>query len=134
LFGDDFIKFKQFLTEGYFLQIRGRVGERFRKEGDWEFKITSMHLLSELRDKLTKCITIQIPIEDINDELISSVDELIEENKSSTEEQNCLLHFAVYDREQGVLLDLPSKSLKINPSNRFLERLTALNITNYKLN
>ncbi len=71
LFGEDFIKFKQFLTDGYFLQIRGRVGERFRKEGDWEFKITSIALLSDLRDKLAKCITIQIPIEGINEEFIS---------------------------------------------------------------
>jgi DNA polymerase-3 subunit alpha len=134
LFGDDFIKFKQFLTEGYFLQIRGRVGERFRKEGDWEFKITSINLLSELRDKLTKCITIQVPIEVINDEFMSEIDDLIEINKSTTEHQNCLLHFAVYDREQNVVLDLPSKSLKINPNNEFLEKLTTLNIINYKLN
>jgi DNA polymerase-3 subunit alpha len=134
LFGDDFIKFKQFLTEGYFLQIRGRVGERFRKEGDWEFKVTSMALLSELRDKLTKCITIQVPIEEINDDFISNINKLISDNKTNTEQQNCQLNFAVYDREQGVQLDLPSKSLKINPNNDFLEQLTTLNIINYKLN
>jgi len=134
LFGEDFIKFKQFLTEGYFLQIRGRVGERFRKEGDWEFKITSIALLSELRDKLAKCITIQIPIEGIDDDFIADINSLIEDNKSTTDQQNCQLNFAVFDREQGVLLDLPSKSLKINPNNRFLEQLVTLDIVNYKLN
>jgi DNA polymerase-3 subunit alpha len=134
LFGDDFIKFKQFLTEGYFLQIRGRVGERFRKEGDWEFKVTSMALLSELRDKLAKCITIQIPIEGINDDFMSEINGIIEENKSTTDQQNCQLHFAVYDREQNVVLDLPSKSLRINPNNDFLEKVTALNVVTYKLN
>eukprot|EP01132_Coremiostelium_polycephalum_P013014 gene13014-15890_t len=134
LFGEDFIKFKQFLTEGYFLQIRGRVGERFRKEGDWEFKITSIALLSDLRDKLAKCLTIQIPIEGINENFLRNMDAILEENRASTEQQNCKLHFAVYDREQNILLDLPSKSLKINPSNQFLEQLTALNVVNYKLN
>jgi DNA polymerase-3 subunit alpha len=134
LFGDDFIKFKQFLTEGYFLQIRGRVGERFRKEGDWEFKVTSMALLSELRDKLAKCITIQIPIEGINDDFMAEINGIIEENKSTTDQQNCQLHFAVYDREQNVVLDLPSKSLRINPNNEFLEKVTALNVVTYKLN
>jgi DNA polymerase-3 subunit alpha len=134
LFGEDFIKFKQFLTDGYFLQIRGRVGERFRKEGDWEFKITSMALLSDLRDKLAKCITIQIPIEGINEEFIKNVNAIIEDNKQTTEQQNCQLHFAVYDREQNILLEMPSKSLKINPNNHFLEQLTQLNVVNYKLN
>ncbi len=134
LFGEDFIKFKQFLTDGYFLQIRGRVGERFRKEGDWEFKITSMALLSDLRDKLAKCITIKIPIEKINQEFISSVSAIIEENKETTEQQNCQLHFAVYDMEQNISVKMPSKSLKINPNNHFLEQLIELNVVNYELN
>ncbi|AMQ00271.1 DNA polymerase III subunit alpha [Pedobacter cryoconitis] len=134
LFGEDFVKFKQFMTDGYFLQIRGRVGERFRKEGDWEFKITSIALLSDLRDKLAKCITIQIPIQGINDQIITQILAMIEENKENTEQQNCQLNFVVYDREQNVSLDLPSKSLKINPDNAFLEQLKALNVVSYKLN
>lgn len=133
LFGDDFIKFKQFLTDGYFLQIRGRVGERFRKEGDWEFKITSINLLSELRDKLAKSVTIQVPIEKITDDFMSKIHAILEENKANTDHQNCQLLFDVYDREQNVNVKLPSKSLKINPNNNFLEQLTALNV-NPKLN
>ncbi|WP_342329246.1 DNA polymerase III subunit alpha [Pedobacter sp. FW305-3-2-15-E-R2A2] len=133
LFGDDFIKFKQFLTDGYFLQIRGRVGERFRKEGDWEFKITSINLLSELRDKLAKSVTIQVPIEKITDDFMSKIHAILEENKANTDHQNCQLLFDVYDQEQNVNVKLPSKSLKINPNNNFLEQLTALNV-NPKLN
>jgi len=128
LFGDDFIKFKQFLTDGYFLQIRGRVAERFRKEGDWEFKITSINLLSELRDKLAKSVTIQVPIERVTDDFMSQVFNILENNKATTEQQNCQLLFDVYDREQNVMVKLPSKSLKINPTNDFLEQLNALNV------
>ena len=133
LFGDDFIKFKQFLTDGYFLQIRGRVAERFRKEGDWEFKITSINLLSELRDKLAKCVTIQVPIERISDDFMSQINAILEDNKSSTDQQNCQLLFDIYDREQNVNIKMPSKSVKINPNNHFLEQLIALNV-NPKLN
>jgi DNA polymerase-3 subunit alpha len=134
LFGDDFLRFKEFLTEGYFLQIRGTVGERFRKEGDWEFKVTSISLLSELRDKLTKCITIQVPIEAIGDELMEKIDLILQENKANSERHNCKLNFEVYDLEQNLKLELPSKSLKINPNNQFLEQLTKLNVVNYRLN
>ncbi|MFA4866648.1 MAG: DNA polymerase III subunit alpha [Pedobacter sp.] len=133
LFGDDFIKFKQFLTDGYFLQIRGRVGERFRKEGDWEFKITSINLLSELRDKLAKSVTIQVPIERVTDDFMSQVLAILENNKATTEQQNCQLLFDVYDREQNVVVKLPSKSMKINPTNDFLQQLEALNVSS-KLN
>lgn len=133
LFGDDFIKFKQFLTDGYFLQIRGRVAERFRKEGDWEFKITSINLLSELRDKLAKCVTIQVPIERINDDFMQQIHGILEDNKATTDQQNCQLLFDIYDREQNVNIKMPSKSLKINPNNHFLEQLASLNV-NPKLN
>lgn len=133
LFGDDFIKFKQFFTEGYFLQIRGRVGERFRKEGDWEFKVTSINLLSELRDKLTKCVTVFLPLERVNEELIATIEKITFENKSTTEHQNCQLLFEVYDREQSVSIKMPSKTVKINPNNSFLQQLVELNV-DHKLN
>ncbi|TCD03836.1 DNA polymerase III subunit alpha [Pedobacter psychroterrae] len=133
LFGDDFIKFKQFLTDGYFLQIRGRVAERFRKEGDWEFKITSINLLSELRDKLAKCITIQVPIEKITEDFMRKIHDILEDNKATTEHQNCQLLFEIYDREQNVNIKMPSKSVKINPNNLLLDQLTTLNV-NPKLN
>lgn len=116
------------------MQIRGRVGERFRKEGDWEFKVTSIDLLAELRDKLTKCITIQLPIEAINNDLMEKIDALLLENKENSERHNCKLNFEVYDRVENLKLELPSKSLKINPNNKFLEQLTKLNVVNYRLN
>ena len=116
------------------MQIRGKVGERFRKEGDWEFKVTSIDLLSELRDKLTKCITIQVPIDVINDELMQKIDDILNENKVNTEQQNCKLNFEVFDMEQNLKLELPSKSLKINPNNQFLDQLKKLNAVHYKLN
>jgi len=128
LFGDDFIKFKQFLTDGYFLQIRGRVGERFRKEGDWEFKITSINLLSELRDKLAKSVTIQVPLERIDDDFMTQINAILEDNKANTDQQNCQLLFEVYDREQNVNIKMPSKSVKINPSNQLLEQLQSLDV------
>ena len=134
LFGDDFLKFKQFLTEGYFLQIRGKVGERFRKEGDWEFKVSSIDLLSELRDKHAKSITLQISIDAINDDLMRKIVDILAQNKESSEQQNCKLNFEVFDMDQNLKLELPSKFLKINPNNQFLENLTKLNEVHYRLN
>lgn len=134
LFGEDFLKFKQFLTEGYFLQIRGKVGLRYGKEGDWEFKITSIDLLSGLRDKLTKSLTLLFPIESVDTSLMDKIAYILEENKEISENQNCKLNFEVYDREKGLKLDLPSKNLKINPNNQFLAQIQRLNVVDFRLN
>ena len=53
LFGEDYVKLKQYLNEGYFIQVRGIVTERFKQQGNWEFKVNSIVLLSELRDKMS---------------------------------------------------------------------------------
>ena len=39
-----------------------------------------------------------------------------------------------FDSEKQIMLDLPSKNLKINPNNKFLEQLMGMNVVNYKLN
>jgi DNA polymerase-3 subunit alpha len=134
LFGEDFIKFKEYLNEGYFLQIRGRVGERFGKAGDWEFKISAINLLSEIRDKLAKSITIQIPIEKINEPLMAEIQDILAFNKENTEQQNCHLNFVVYDYEKNIKVDLPSKNVKVNPNNKLLDQLSKMDFVNYKMN
>lgn len=134
LFGDDFLRFKQFLTEGYFLQIRGKLQLRFGQEGNWEFKVIGIDLLAELRDKLTKCITLQLPIETINAQLMQQIDDILKENQQMTERQECKLNFEVYDREKQLKLELPSKSLRINPNNNFIQQLSNLDTVSYRLN
>lgn len=134
LFGEDYVRLKHFLTDGYFLHIKGNISERFRQEGQWEFKIGNISLLSELRDKLAKCLTIQLPLKQVSDDLIQHMQELVKENKEKHEERNCSLRFQVFDIDEGVSLDMPSKTFKISPSNEFLESLAQLQGVKYKLN
>jgi DNA polymerase-3 subunit alpha len=91
-------------------------------------------LLSELRDKLTKRITIQVDLQSLNDSFMNKMEEILGENKEKTERQNCKLNFEILDRTEQLKLELPSKSLKINPNNEFLEQLKKLDIVNYYLN
>ena len=134
LFGDDYVKFRQFMEDGYFLQLRGTVTERFRQQGNWEFKINSIALLSELRDKMAKSLTIQLPLSQLNDELMLQLDELVKSNAKQHPERKCNLRFRMVDFEDGTALDMPSKGLKVNPTNEFLENLSQLNGLSYKLN
>ncbi|WP_423147769.1 DNA polymerase III subunit alpha [Rubrolithibacter danxiaensis] len=134
LFGDEYVKQKSFFTDGYFLQIRGTVTERFKQKDNWEFKVTQINLLSDLRDKMSKCLTIKFPLHELSDSLIVKIDELIKVNTEENPQRNCLLKFAVYDTEDSLSLEMPSKNVKIFPSNEFLGQLAELKNISYKLN
>ncbi len=136
LFGEDYVKLKHFLTEGYFLQVRGVVGERFKQKDNWEFKVQSISLLSDLRDKLVKCLTIQLPLTEVSDEFIVRMDEIIRNNEEKNPQRNCQLKFKLLDQEESatVALEMASKNIKVFPSNDFLERLKGLSNVSYRLN
>ncbi len=134
LFGEEYVKYKQYLSEGYFLQLRGMISERFRQKDNWEFKITQVTLLSELRDKMAKCITIQLPLTELSEEFVHRMQDILKLNEEHNTDRNCHLKFAVYDLEDNISVEMPSKSLRIYPSNEFLEEIKKFNNVKYKLN
>ncbi len=134
LFGEDYVKLKQYLNDGFFLQLKGNVCERFKQKDNWEFKVNSMVLLSELRDKMSKCLTIQLPLTEISDDFLSKMDEIVKINAEQNANRNCQLKFMVMDYEDTISLEMPSKNLKIYPSNEFLKHLCEINNITYKLN
>jgi DNA polymerase-3 subunit alpha len=134
LFGEDYIKLKQYLVIGLFLQVRGIVTERFKQKDNWEFKVNSIVLLSELRDKMSKCLTIQLPLTELSETFMNKIDEIVKINSDQNESRNCQLKFMIMDYDEETTLEMPSKSVRINPSNEFLEEISKLVGVRYKLN
>ncbi len=130
-FGEAYVKFKPYMVNGLFLYVKGKIEERFRNSGNFEFKVSNIQLLSELRDKLAKNITIQVPLKELSDEFISKVNDIINEN-AKVEPRNCVLRFKVID-DENISVELPSKRIKVNPNNDFLELLHSNNL-DFKLN
>ncbi len=131
-FGEDYVKFKQYMVNGLFLYIKGKVQERFRQADNLEFKASNIQLLSELRDKLAKTITINVGLSELNDDFILKVEEILSEN-ANVQPRNCLLRFRVIDAEENISVFLPSKKIKVNPNNELLEMLEVNHLT-YSLN
>ena len=131
-FGEDYVKFKQYMVNGLFLYIKGKISERFRNSGNFEFKVSNIQLLSELRDKLARSITVHVPINQVNEEFIAKVNEILNAN-ADVQPRNCTLRFKVYDAEENISVELPSKKIKVNPNNELLQ-LLQLNDLDYKLN
>lgn len=134
VFGEDYVKLKAFINEGYFLQIRGSVKERFGQQGNWEFKISSIQLLSELRDKLAKSITVLLPLHELSEGFMNGLRDIVQRNSNGNGNCNCQLKFQILDQEDEVSLEMPAKGLRISPSNDFIEAITQLNGVRYKLN
>ncbi|WP_374166704.1 DNA polymerase III subunit alpha [Arcticibacter sp. MXS-1] len=133
MFGEEYVKHKLFFADGYFLQVRGLVSERFKQKDNWDFKVTQITLLSELRDKMAKCLTIQLPLHELSESFIVEMDNMVKANEEQNPSRNCLLKFAVYDMEETISVEMPSKNVRIFPSNEFLEKLLVKNLT-FKLN
>lgn len=131
-FGEDYVKFKQYMVHGLFLYIKGKIAERFRNSGNFEFKVNNIQLLSELRDKLARSITVHLPLKEVSDDFISKFTEILTSN-DKVQPRNCTLKFKIIDSDENVAVLLPSKKIKVNPNNDLLELLSQ-NRLEYKLN
>jgi len=108
--------FRYLLVDGYFLHIKGIIEEKFRQKDNWDMKILSMSPLSEMRDKLTKSLTVCVDLQSLNDTLLSNIQQALDVNIEKYPVKNCSLRFLVKDREDTIVLEAISKSVKVNPS------------------
>ena len=129
-FGQQYVDFNKFMINGLFLAVKGKIEERYRNSGNFEFKVSNIQLLSELRNKLSSLI-VNLPITAVSDEFITKFNEILAINVE-TQPRNCTLKFRVYDEEMNEVL-LPSKKIKLNPNNDLLELLKS-NHLEYDLN
>jgi DNA polymerase-3 subunit alpha len=128
LFGDDYIKHRNHMMDGYFLHIKGNIEEKFRQKDNWDLRILVMDLLSEMRDKHTKSLTVCIDVQMLSTKLLDDIQHVINENNQKYPVQNCKLRFQIKDREEAMLVELASKNFKVNPSDDLMADI--FNLTN----
>ncbi|MGV6946393.1 DNA polymerase III subunit alpha [Sphingobacterium kyonggiense] len=134
VFGEDYVKFKGYLQEGYFVQIRGLVQERFKQVGNWGFELKNIQLLSDLREKMAKSFTIQFPLHVLDTDFIHELERLINCTSVEGQEANCQLKFKIMDVQDELSIEMPVKRRKIFITNEFLDGLEEMDGVNYRLN
>lgn len=127
LFGDDYIKFKEYMMQDWYLYVSGRVEKQKWGDQRLEFKITAIDLLNDLRDKKSKGVEVYLNLEDIDLDFVDKIDGICQQHKG-----DCLLTFKVIDRKDNVAVSLMSRRYKINTSNEMIGILDKNNI-NYKV-
>lgn len=127
MFGEDYLKFKHFLIPNSFLHIKISVRKGWR-EGDVRIQFNHIQMLQDVLDVLAKKLTLQLDILELNDERINTLEELLEDHKGKD-----TLNFLVFDREEKMKLQMPSRTAKVKISQELLNELDVRKLR-YKLN
>jgi DNA polymerase-3 subunit alpha len=114
-FKQDYVEFGKYCKPGLFVLVRGRVQKRFNSEA-LEFRVSHMELLSEVRQNHVKMVTLTMPLEFINKQIINQLEKLARDHKG-----NALLKFNVYDPETNRSIQLFSRNTKITVDNALLD-------------
>ncbi|MCO5936007.1 DNA polymerase III subunit alpha [Mucilaginibacter sp. RB4R14] len=128
-FGEDYVKFRNMMVDGYFLHVKGSIEEKFRQKDNWDLRVTVMSLLSEMRDKLTKSLTVCLDVKALNNQLLDSLMQVITTNNEKYPAKSCTLKFKIRDGEEAMYVDLLSKSHKVSPSDELMADIFSLTNT-----
>ena len=71
LFSEDSVNFGRYARLGLSIYISGRVQPKRYRQDELEVKISSISLLSEMKEKLVSKITLQIPLSELNDNTVA---------------------------------------------------------------
>ncbi len=128
-FGDDSVNFGRFARLGLSIYVTARIqSKRFRQE-ELEIKVSSINLLSEVKDKLVTKITLQLPITELDDTLVSELSALMKNNSGHS-----LLYFNIIGEASNMNVQLFSRPSKIQVNKHLIDNLkNNLNI-DFKIN
>jgi DNA polymerase III subunit alpha len=116
LFGEDYIKFNQYIEIDRFLYLKGQIKPRWNQEDNYEFKIGSIQLLADVRKKLSKELKVQIELDKIDNLFVEHLQDILASHPGELG-----LTFSIVDTEANVTMI--SRKNKIDPTNQLLSQL-----------
>lgn len=129
LFGEDFVKFSAYVQMGHFLFVKGKIQNRWKQEDQYEFKITSMQLLNEVREKLTKEIKLQLDLDMLDGVLVTKLNEAVQAYPG-----HCALTVSVVDHQSRTEVKLQSRTHRVAPTNEFFKLIESMGGVNFSVN
>ncbi len=127
LFNEDYLKYRHFLIPNTFLYLK-TVMRRAWQNGDVRVQITTIQQLQDVLANMAKKITLNLPIESINETSVKQFDSVFKKHKG-----NQHLNFMIIDQKEKLKLNMPSRSAKINITKELLDELNE-NEWSFKLN
>ncbi len=122
LFSDTYAKLRGFLQENECLFVEGEYKPRFGTE-KYELHVANIRLLESVGEAMAKSITVRIPVERVNAELIAQMERLCAANKGKQ-----ALRVELVDYQNKERLTFISASKKIHLGDELLAALQGLEL------
>jgi DNA polymerase-3 subunit alpha len=121
LFGEDYLRCKDYLVEGWFVFVRGAVDKRRFSDDpdDVEFKVKTIELLADVREKMVGRMRLMIDLVKLDQTRLDSLTGLVESHPGGVG-----LTLEVMDDEAR--MTMVSRTRKIELTDEFLEGLESL--------
>ncbi|QDH79278.1 DNA polymerase III subunit alpha [Echinicola soli] len=128
LFGEDYIKYKEYFMTGWFLYFTGSVqGKRWNPD-ELEFKIGNIMLLNEVRGRMVKGLRLNISLDDLTLDLMERLEAITSKYKGEAK-----LFINVTDVKERIAVDLRSTKFLIDPSQDMIKELEDIPEVQYKI-
>ncbi|MCW8980387.1 MAG: DNA polymerase III subunit alpha [Altibacter sp.] len=133
IFGEEYLKWRHFLVPNSFIHARvfvkeGWVNRDTGKQGEPRLQYNHMQMLHDVMESQAKKLTIQMPVQELKEERIRHLKDLFRAHKGDKQ-----LHFVIYEVEDQVKLNMPSRKHKVAISQELLRALEEEQVR-YKLN
>lgn len=129
LFKDDYIKFKPYLNENWFVTVDVTTRGWFNKNENREFirlNVTNMALLAELRDKKVKKLHVNIPLKEVRPNLIKQLKSICQQHNG-----NIPVQFNVFESDTHI--EMPSRTIKVEMNKELSDSLDELEEIQWKV-
>ncbi|MDD2798813.1 MAG: DNA polymerase III subunit alpha [Bacteroidales bacterium] len=129
LFGNDFIEYRNYFTPNLFLYIKGRYVPRKYNENELDFKINSIQLLNDVKEKLIEKFTITVPLEEVTPEFITDITALVKDVKGNTQ-----FNITVIDEINHYDVPLYATNVKTEVTKSLLSYIETFEKIGFKIN
>ena len=128
MFGAEYLKFQHLLRIGSFIYLEGQVIERYNQPGVWELRPYNIQLLTEIRDKLSKGILLEVKLHNVTQDLVKKLETLSQEYPGP-----CQLKLNVADIQENIEVELLSRKFQVKPQDELMAELDQLSEISYKI-
>lgn len=133
IFGEEYLKFRHFLLKNSFVYVKmfvreGWINRDTGNKSEPRIQFNNFQLLHDVMDVYAKKLSVQLQISDLQETRVNKLKELFNMHKGDH-----LLNFIIYDTEEQIKLNMPSRKQKIKISQELLDELESDGVF-YKLN
>jgi DNA polymerase-3 subunit alpha len=121
LFGEQYQKYKNFMSQGWFLFVEGAVQRNTWGNMNLEFQVRNIEILHDLASKRVQGIALRLPLHAITHDVITTLEETAKKNSG-----NASLHLFIYDDQQAIQTELLSRTCRITATNTVFQEFKKL--------